>query len=321
MFVLQSDIQIGDYKFDHVIDVRIIKSVDLLSDTAVIKLPTVFTLKNTKVSQSTEGAIKPGDSVLITLGYKDVLFKTEFKGVVTSVKPNTPVEIHCEDAIWYLRRKTCNRNFKNTTLKDILDYIVSGTDLKVSEDVPEMAIDKFLLKNINAAQALQKLKDFGLSIYIDDNDELYAGLRQFQGVGDVAVYDLDYNVVSHDLEFKTADQVKTSLTAKSWKKDNTFIEVKVGDEDGQKSEWLTYGVSSKEELKKIALSKLESMKYDGYVGTLTGFGVPYITRGMSARLYDAEYESRTGDYFVPKVEISFGIRGSRRVVTVGKKVN
>jgi hypothetical protein len=261
------------------------------------------------------------DTVSITLGYEGRFEHTEFTGYVTHVKPTTPIEVHCEDAIWKLRQKSCFRNFKNTTLKSILNYIVEGKDIALSNNIPEMAIDNFLLKNDNGAQALMKLKKYGLSIFLDDEGKLYAGFRQTEGAGKEVVYDLEYNIVKHRLQFKEAKEVKIKLKAKARKPDNTYIEAEVGDSDGQTIEWITHDITSEAELKKVAESRLKEMKYDGYEGSITGFLIPFADRSMTAHIKDERYPEREGRYFVPKIIIRFGTGGARRIVTLGRKLS
>ncbi len=262
MFVLECKIEIGNLVFEHVVDVKITRSVDLLSDTAVIKLPTKFVLKDTGQRQSTEKVIKVDDPVSITLGYKGKFTHTEFTGFVTRIKPNTPIEIHCEDAIRKVRQKSCNRKFKNVELKDILKYIVQGTGVGLSDNLPSIKFNKFLLKNVNGAQALQKIKtEYGLSIFLDDKGNLFAGLRQSEGVGNVVTYDLEYNIVKQDLQFKTADEVKIKLVARGWKQDNTYVEVEVGDKEGEQRVWQTHSIQDKKELKKVVLAPIKQEHY------------------------------------------------------------
>lgn len=129
MFVLKAHIEIGNYTFDQVYDLRITRTVDWIGDTAVIQLPAQFVLGDKNKSAQhlkTTDAIQVGQAVRITIGYKDVLYRTEFVGVVTAVKPNTPVSIHCEDNTWKLRHRNCNKNFRKTTLQQILQYITQG---------------------------------------------------------------------------------------------------------------------------------------------------------------------------------------------------
>lgn len=321
MFVLGCKVEIGDYVFDSIVDVKIVRSVDLLSDTAIIKLPTKFVLKGMKQKHTTEKTFKVKDPVTITLAYVGKFEHTEFRGFVSKIKPNTPIEIHCEDSTFVLRRQSHFKNFTNTTLRGVLQYITAGTGIELSPNIPDVPLENFLLKGDNGAQALNKIKEFGFVVFFDGNGKLFAGLRQTEGTGKEVTYDLDYNIVSHELEFKTAEQVKIKLKAKGWKPDNTYIEVEVGDKDGEERIWQTRSVTNEAELRKLAESQLMAMTYNGYDGTVTGFLIPFADRGMTAHIIDEEYPEREGKYFIPKVEIEFGTNGARRVVTLGRKLS
>lgn len=325
MFILDCNITIGNIRFKQVQDVRIVKSVDNLVDTAVIKLPASAMFGSRVTGYTTKQVakqIRAGMPVSITLAYKDVFEKEEFKGFISFVKPNVPtVEIQCEDAVYLLRKKRINKNFKKTTLKQVLNYVVNGTSLELAGDIPEVQFDSFLIKNKNGAQTIQKLMDeYGLSIFVDDNGKLYAGLRQVKNSGKTVSYSFQHNVIKHNLTFRNAEDVRIYVKVIGVRKDNKKIEVIVGDTDGEQRTLHKYNVSSKAALKKIGLAHLEELKYTGYRGNLTAFLIPYATRGMSAEIIDSYYPERSGVYFIPKVTITFGTNGARRKVELGKRL-
>lgn len=325
MFVLQAKIEIGDYIFNEVHEVRVIKSVDLLSDTAEIKLPMSAMFGNKEVGferKQLEQEIKAGDPVTITLAYKDVIETVEFEGFVRWIKPNTPtVTIECEDIIYTIRQKQINKNFGKTTLKTVLNYIIEGTDVVLAGDVPEVSFDKFLLKNVNGAQALEKIKEeYGLYVFVDDNGQLFAGLRQTKNIGESQIYNVYKNVVSHDLRFRRAEDVRIALKVVGILKDNSRVSVVVGDTTGEKRTLYRYNISNKAQLKRIGEAELSDMKFTGYEGSITSFLEPFCTRGYNVEIQDKNYPERTGSYFVPKVTTTFGTGGARRKIELGTKL-
>lgn len=325
MFVLGAKIEIGNYTFNQVHKVTIVKSVDLLSDTAEINLPMSAMFGNQEVGferKQLEQEIKAGDAVTITLAYKDVIETVEFIGFVRWVKPNAPtVTIECEDIIYTVRQKQINKNFGSTTLKKVLNYIIEDTNLKLAGDIPDVNFDKFLLKNVNGAQALQKIKEeYGLYIFIDDNQQLYAGLRQTKNIGENQIYNLYKNVVTHDLRFRKAEDVRIALKVVGILKDNSKIEVIVGDTTGEQRTLYKYNISDKAQLKSIGEAELSDMKYTGYEGSITSFLTPFCTRGYNVDIQDKNYPDRTGTYFVPKVTTTFGTSGARRKIELGTKL-
>ncbi len=322
MFVLESKITIGKYSFGSVHSVEITKSVDELSDTAVIKIPTRFKVgKNGKLVY-TEEAIKVGDAVSITLGYEGKYSGLEFQGFVRKIKPTTPLTIECEDAIWLLRRKNITKAWnKGTTLKEVLQEVVQGTEISLAKDIPSVPLDKYIIKNANGAQVLQAIKqNMAMTVFLNDKGELYCGLQQSENVGKEVIYDLNYNLVANDLEYRSADDRRIKVRYTYMGKDNTKKEVEVGDADGELRTFHTSVISDEVKLKEMATAEVERLKYDGFDGTVTSFLIPYATRGMVAKIIDTEHENRQGSYFVKKVVITFGLNGARRKVTLGAKL-
>lgn len=325
MFVLDSTITIGPYTFAQVNSVKVVKSVDLLSDTADIKLPASALFGNANEGfkrKQLEEVIQTGMPVTITLSYKGVFSKKEFTGYVAFIKPNTPtVTLECEDAVYIIRKKRINHNFGATTLKEVLQHIVDGTGVELAGDVPDVAFDKFVIKDKNGAQALEKIRDeYGLSIFIDNNGALYAGLRQNKGAGDLVSYNLHKNVIKHNLRYRNADDVRLSVKVIGVHKDNKKVEVIVGDTDGEQRTLHKYNVSDAAILKQIGEAELDDLKFDGYEGSITTFLVPDAERGMTAEIVDDNYPDRAGRYFVPKVTTTFGTSGARRTIELGNKL-
>ncbi|MEM8506240.1 MAG: late control protein [Bacteroidota bacterium] len=270
-----------------------------------------------------EQVIKAGDPVKITLAYAGRFEKLEFEGFVRWLKPNVPtVTIECEDAIYLVRQKQISENYGKTTLQDVLRNIVQDTGVQLASDVPEVNFDQFIIKDSNGAQALEKLRDsYGLFVFIDDNGELFAGLRQSRNIGENVTYDLYRNVVAHDLRFRRSEDVRLSLRVIGVRPDNTQLEVVVGDLTGEQRTLFLYNVTDKATLQKLGEAELDLLKYDGYEGTLTGFLVPFATRGMNATIVDRNYPERTGSYFIPKVVTTFGTQGARRKVELANKLS
>lgn len=321
MFILSAKVTIGEYVFLSINEVDITKSVEELADICVVKLPTRFKVRQNDQIKYTEEAIKVGDKITVVLGYEDRYSGTEFVGYVSKVKPTIPMEIHCEDSIWLLRRKNVTKAFGKTTIKNILQELVSNTDLLLSDKIPDIPVDKFIIQNANAAQVLQKLKeDYSLTVFIEDGGKLYCGLQQANNIGQVAKYDLNYNLVSNDLEFKTEDDKKLKIRYTYIDNKNKKKQVEVGDPNGELRTFHTSTISDEKILKEMATAELGKLKYAGFEGSVTSFLMPYATRGMAADIIDKEHPNRNGKYFIKKVETNFGTSGARRKVTIGNKL-
>ena len=287
MFILESKVEIGSYIFNQVNEIEITKSVEELSDTAVIKLPTRFKVRQNGEQKFTEDAIKVGDKVTITLGYEGKYSGVEFTGFVKKISPKIPLEIHCEDALWVLRRKNITRSWEKTTMKEILTEVVKDTPVQLADNIPSVNLDKWIIKNANGAQVLESLKkDLLMTAFINDEGKLYCGLQQLTNVGQTVVYDLNYNLVENNLEFKSKEERKIKIKYTYIDKENKRKSIEVGDPDGEQREYNTSVISDLNKLEEMAKAELEKLKYDGFEGDVTSFLIPYATRGMKAKLLD-----------------------------------
>lgn len=321
MFILESKVEIGSYIFNQVNEIEITKSVEELSDTAVIKLPTRFKVRQNGEQKFTEDAIKVGDKVTITLGYEGKYSGVEFTGFVKKISPKIPLEIHCEDALWVLRRKNITRSWEKTTMKEILTEVVKDTPVQLADNIPSVNLDKWIIKNANGAQVLESLKkDLLMTAFINDEGKLYCGLQQLTNVGQTVVYDLNYNLVENNLEFKSKEERKIKIKYTYIDKENKRKSIEVGDTDGEQRTYHTSVISDTKKLEEMANAEIEKLKYDGFEGDVTSFLIPYATRGMKAKLLDNEHPNREGNYFIKKVVTTFGTGGARRKITIGNKL-
>lgn len=322
LFVLESTVKIAAYSFNTVTSVEITKSVDELTDTAIITMPAQFKVRQNGTLMFTDEAIKVGDPVTITLGYERYYNGVEFRGYVSKVNPKIPIEIHCEDATWLLKRKNINKAWNAPVqLKEILQEVVKDTSIKLAANVPEMKIDKFIIQNANANQVLQTLKsDYGLSIYLNDNEELYVGLQQLNNIHQEVAYDLNYNLVENNLEYKTEESRKIKVRYTYIDKENKKKTVEVGDPDGEIRTFHTSIISDEAKLKEMAKAELIRLKYEGFSGNVKSFLIPFATRGMTAKIINKLKPKQEGKYFINKVVTTFSDQGARRQSYITNKL-
>lgn len=322
LFVLKSTVKIAAYSFNAVTSVEITKSVDELTDTAIITMPAQFKVRQNGTLMFTDEAIKVGDPVTITLGYERYYNGVEFRGYVSKVNPKIPIEIHCEDATWLLKRKNINKAWNQPVqLKEILQEVVKDTSIKLAANVPEMKIDKFIIQNANANQVLQTLKsDYGLSIYLNDNEELYVGLQQLNNIHQEVAYDLNYNLVENNLEYKTEESRKIKVRYTYIDKENKKKTVEVGDPDGEIRTFHTSIISDEAKLKEMAKAELIRLKYEGFSGNVKSFLIPFATRGMTAKIINKLKPKQEGKYFINKVVTTFSDQGARRQSYITNKL-
>jgi hypothetical protein len=328
-FVVTCQIAIGSYRFSQANSVEIDNDLFNVGDTAMIKEPS---LKN---SLDIGNKIKKGDYVTIKLGYiglKKTYEFDEFKGFVKLVKPNVPIEIECEDAIYLMRQANCSVLLKDTTLKNIVSYLVDQTNAKwagkykveLDPNIPDIKFSKYRISNVNAASVLQELKEkYKLVAYFRDFT-LHVQLPYFEFIGKTngdVKYSLAWNVIKSDLAYKDGRETNIRLKAIAIKKDNKRINVEVGDPNGEIRTKIYYNISDKETLERVAQNDLGSFKVDALEGTITTFLIPFVRPNFAASIEDPDYNSRTGEYVVSKVKTTFTVSGGiRRIVTPGRRI-
>lgn len=322
MKILASNITIGDYSFKTVNAVEVKRSIHEIGATAKITIPATARLVKEgepKTTIETAKQFKAGDPVSISLGYGTDLQK-EFQGYVKRVNFTIPVTVECEDNIYLLKRKDIKHSWKSTTLKEVLQFITSGSGISLSGLIPDVAMTNFEI-NSNTAAALGIIKtNYGLAAYFDIDGVLYVGLAYVPNLGKVK-YKLRYNTIEdNDLKYRSAEDVKLKAKAINIQKDNTKVEVEVGDDDGEIRTLFFYDIKSQDQLKKLAEEELQKYKYDGYEGKITTLLQPYALPGMTASIEDVDYQEKSGDYYIEGTHVTFGTNGARRIIDIGIKL-
>lgn len=330
-FVLQCDITVGNYRFRQVNHVRIEKSWREVGDKCTLRLPKHVHIKGLTTS-TLENYVKVGDPVKVILWYIGQPQHTEFEGYVKRVLPNTPFELECEDHSYYLRKTPVKKSWKKSdkvTLKQVIGYVISSVNAKFpaaltfSNNLPDVTFSEGLVIEAGntAATVLQKIREeYGLTSYMKGR-ELYTGLAYGQTFGTVKL-SLAWNIIFHELMYRSEDDILLKAKAIGIKKDNTKVVVDdVGDADGEQRTLYFYNVTDKSQLKKLAEEELKRLKYTGYEGDLTTFLYPYAEPLMVADLRDPQYgETRSGRYIIDSVNTEFGVYGARREVELGIKL-
>lgn len=265
--------------------------------------------------QALKTLIRRGDKVQVYLGYNGDLETLEFDGYVCRTGADTPVVLELKDGLWPILQQPFNKAYKDTYVPALLKDLI-GDAYKV--DALDATIGPLRFEKCTKADALKKLADdFGLVTYLK-NGTVYCG-KLFDADARTASYDQARNVKSSDLKYRIAAEVKLKVTAKSVKVNGDSIEVEVGDPDGEQRTLTYYGISSKEELKKLAMADMEKYKYDGYEGGFRGYGLPVCHHGDRVKLTSAQYPERDGTYLAESVAVSFGPGGFERNIKLAQE--
>lgn len=311
-------------KFDAFHAIEGEKDIFKINSTCKIKIPVSARLKYAaeKRTESVQTAkqFSRGDKVKVWLGYSDDL-RLEFEGFIHRINLATPLEIECEGYEFQLRSKCETKTWAKTTMKEVLQYIIAGTDIKLSDKIPTVDFTKFILKaNMTKLEALQLVKEkYGVTVFFMGNT-LYAGLAYVIDKGAVK-YKLGYNTIKDDeLKYRDEDDVQLKVKAVWIKPNNTKVEAEVGDKQGSQRTLFFYDVSSVEQLKKLAAEEIKKYKYSGYEGKITTFLQPYAEPGMKAQLTDPKFTERDGTYYITKTTFKADRSGGRRTVEISVKL-
>ena len=212
-------------------------------------------------------------------------------------------------------------SWRNTTLKEVLKYLVPEANII---ECPDVTLSPFRLDNVTVAKALQTLKDEYLLTVYYRFDKLFVGLPYLEkGLGEV-VYHMQKNVPSAseqgELTFKRKEDLKLKVKAISIMPDNTRIEKEFGDSDGD-STTLHFYNKKESELEALAKEQINRMKYNGYKGSLNAFGRPFTMHGMIANLEDDKFPERQSAVFIDRVLVEYNSStGYKRKNELGRKV-
>lgn len=339
-FTLNSDISIGSFKKVKPNSVKINLSLSNYVNKAVIKIPASARLvcAAKEVSNTIQSAkqFNEGDKVIIKLGYNGKLV-TEFTGFISRINIATPVEIECEGYSYQLRKtQPASKTFKNAELKEILKYIIKGTDIVLSKEIPGCVLQKIVINGHTGQEVLELIKKaLGDLVYINFHDnELYAGLGYLDPKQTVT-YRLGWNVIKDgNLKQHKASNDKITIIYRGKKKDGSQVEVAIKSKGqtavittegragngGETKVYVTHAITDEPTLKKMAQAQLKKLSYDGYEGKITAFLQPFCQHGDKAKLIDKTYPERSGEHIVQAVEITYGMSGARRTVQIGETI-
>lgn len=306
MLYFNSRITIGNRVLEASAEFEVSSTWESVGDSATLSLPGLAARLST--------VARPGTPILIEAGYDGQYFK-EFEGFVSEVNVSAPFTLTLEDGAYNLKRRAVSNGWKKIMLHDLLREL--GV-VKII-DAPNILLKPFRLDRTTAYKALELLKEnFGLAVYFRGS-QLFAGLAYTELVGSPAVnYNLQANVVDTDLTFRRKQDVRLRVSAISVLPNNKRITVEVGEPGGDTTTAHFFNVESVSELRTMATQFLQKISYEGYRGSITTFGAPYIIHTRTARITDPAYPERAGSFYVDQVRTNASKSGGfRRNLTLG----
>lgn len=335
-YTANAEITIGSIKIDGATEVEFEQSVDTIGGTAKITLPRNLRRKDSKTLLE---SISTGDRVAIRLGYNGKL-NPEFTGYIAHIGDGTPLVLECDDD-WYTFKKAAHitKSFKSVTLKELLQFLFPGYDIQC---VDFTFSGGYIIRDVTPYTVVKKIKDeVGFCAKLDEQNKRITCFwaYDFQGFGkhtyvfgtrdgtllkELRDRRLAPNIAANGLKFIRKEDRKLQITGKARQKGGTVITATVGskDDDAEKRT-MNFGsdVKTESELRQRIETELKNKSFDGYEGTITGFGTPQTMPGDTLALIDSENPERNGEYLIKRVKVRFNANGFRRENELSYKIN
>jgi len=312
MFDIGWLITVGSYRLTMLDSVEVIRSVEQLSDTAVIVLPGSVFNKAIEVEQK----IKRGDKVIVDLGYDGNLVR-EFEGYLDSISTDDgSLKLSCEDSLYLLKQPVEDKEFINPDIGDILKYIAGSFTVQCDYS---FRYDKYVIKGQTAYQVLKKIQEESKANVYLKGATLHVH-PQYSELFGSASYGFQTNIEKSNLQYKNAEDRKLIVNAEGKGRDGKVIRETVGETGGDSVTLRIDGVSDRATLRNLALEQLKVKSYTGYSGSFTGWLIPYCDAGFKVYLTDLDYNFKSGAYYVLEVRTKVSTSGGEREIKIGKKL-
>lgn len=308
-------ISVGKYELKMLDSVKIMRSVEQLSDTAEIVLPGSCFNKAIEI----ESKIKRGDLVTVLAGYDDTLVK-EFQGYLERIGTDDgSIKLYCEDAIFLFRKAIKDKEFVNPDVTDLLKYVcdqVGGYSLSCDYS---FKYDKYVVQNNTGYDVLKKIQEeCKPNVYIKDN-VLHVHPKYMEIFG-TAKYSFQDNIEKSELQYMDQKDRVWQIIVEGKGSDGKVIRETAGTSGGDQETIKLESASNRATLKTLAEETLKTKSYTGYSGSFTGWLLPFCDAGFKISLTDKDYEIKNGDYYVLEVETNISSSGGVRKITIGRKL-
>ena len=317
MYTLDFEVQIGEFYLGMVVSITIHKSVELLADTCEIVLPAARLNKALEIEEQ----IKRGDEVSVSIGYKEVGIKEEFKGYLQRISTDGgSIKLFCEDDLFQFRKDLPNEELKKISLSDLLSKVVKGIGKNYKVNCSYTWVyDKFVIRDATGYDVLKKVQEeCGADIYLKD------GVLHIHPPGEVVgkerFYDFAVNIEEAELSFKRAEDKKVKVVVKAIMPDGKVKEIEVGSTGGEKVEVKCHA-SDTASMKARGEAEVKRRTFDGYDGSITTWLIPECNPGDTASIHDGDYTYKDGTYFVRSVTTEFSEGGGKRKVELGYRLS
>ena len=303
----------GKVVIDRISSAEISKTVEVLGDKAMVVIP--------KRYGNTSGELKEyiaaGDRARLELGYNGEL-AVEFEGYIREIESGFPMKLHLDDETFFMRQNAFVKSWKTVTLREVLEYIVPGYEI----DCHEATLGKFQIDNQSALEVIRALKErYGFYTAIRGKKIVCKFKYEIVKGETVHVYDFGKNIKQSTLKYKRKEDKKVRIKAIGYNRDGKKITETVGTKEQYASvKTLSYVNKTAEELRELALAEYKRVCFDGFEGSVKGFGVPRTNAGDTVKLISVKEPERDGKYLVESVTVRYGNAYYERINKLSYKV-
>ena len=279
-----------------------------------------------------------------------------FTGYVTKVHSKIPIQLDLEDNMWKLKQvQVPTMTFTTSdTLEDIMKLLIKGTGFTTTA-LTVTNFGEFQIGGETAAQVLKRLqKTYGFEFYFRGDDLRGGILIYIESEAVRQEFRFQKNIISDELEYWRKDDIVLSVYAhntltedtghlckdgsKKTKKKRLAVLVTIkngsridtpiaeGDQppeniEGERTTFFDTGAKTVQVLADNAYSHLIKYYYDGFKGTFTTFGIPFVRQGDNASIKDPVLPERDGLYKIKAVDYAGGVNGLRQTIHIDYRIN
>jgi len=327
MKILKSNIEIvtdaSTVVFKHVSDIEITSTWKQQTDIGTMVIPRKLSFEGRDIVAGVNPLIKVGSKISISVGYiqegtTEAEMNTILVGYVSAIQPKLPITISLQDDMWFLKNNTLTKSYASVKLSELLHDVI-GNSVPWTTNGVEVDLGQFRITRASTSMILSELeKTYGLVSWFRDG-VLNVGLAYVPAQRKDLKFTFTKNIISDSLDYRDKDQVKINLTAISIFPDNTTIKYEAGDSNGETRTVYQYNLNA-EQLKEYAEREIFKMRYTGFYGSFTAFGVPFVRHGDAVVLHDPVLPERDGTYLIKQVTYKFGTGGYRQEIELANKI-
>ena len=295
-------ITVANAVFDNVNDIVINESVVSLGDNAKVVLPRNYKDLN---GISLLEYIAVGDKVTIELG-NDGEYFTEFTGYLAEIEADAPLVLHFDDEMYPLKRNTLKKTFRSVTLKDLLQFAAPDYSIECSD----VTLGEFQIPNVSTYRVLLSLQQqYGFYTKVKIGVLRCYWAFDFEG-WESHKYKFGVNIKkSKGLTWHRAEDVKVRIKGIANQRNGKKLTYETGSDANDASRrTLNYGAITQQELITKVEADYKRFAFDGYSGSVSGWGIHRTHAGDTLTIIDDQEPDREGTYLIENAVIRYSLK-------------